>query len=54
MVECGNSKILALSWIKDPDIREFSVERINILTRPTKEICLELVKILEKRISKEI
>ena len=54
MVECGNSEILVPFMDWNPDIREISGESINILTRSTKEICLELVKIVEKNISKEI
>ena len=47
-------KLLPLSWIENLDIREFSGECINISTRSVKSICLELVKIAEKNISKEI
>lgn len=48
------ARSLPLSWIEYPDIREFSGEFINISTRSVKSICLQLVKIVEKKISKEI
>ena len=54
MVKYGYYKTWPLSWIEDLDISKFTGECINISTRSTKTVCLELGKGVEKMISKEI